>query len=104
MARRVADRWGRQRRTRRRSWLDGSRMKISGPRAPAGTEKWRRRRWCSGRPSAQEGGAETGVRDSETVAGLGLDNGGNERRRGHKLSLRWPWRSALGGRKTRARE
>jgi hypothetical protein len=75
MARRVADKCDRRRRTRRRSWLDELRMKISGPHAPAGTEEWRRRRWCSGRPSAREGRAETGARDGETIGGLGLDNG-----------------------------
>jgi hypothetical protein len=51
-------------------------MVMSGPRAPPGTEERRRRRWCSGRPSARERGAETGGRDSGAGAGLGLGNGG----------------------------
>jgi hypothetical protein len=75
MARRVADMCVWRRQTRRWSWLGDSRMEMFGPRTPVETKERRRRRWCSGHPSAREGGAKTGTWDGEAVAGLVLDNG-----------------------------
>jgi hypothetical protein len=81
----VAERRGRRRRTRWCSWLGGSRTKTLGPRAPVRTKARQCWRWCSGRHSAREKGAETSARDGEAIAGL---NFGQQRAVGcgHELS------------------
>jgi hypothetical protein len=73
------------RRTRWWSWLEGSRTETSGPRAPAETDEWRHRWWCSDRPSAWEKGCRDGARDGEAIATWCVGYGG-QWRRGRELA------------------